>query len=112
MSLFFKYFPKSEKISYHFSLDDNIIKNADCVMTDVYNSMNDMENKEVILSKFQVNSALMDLTSEKAIFMHCLPAKIDSEVTQDVIKGAKSVVVKQAYNRMVTQKGILKWLGI
>ena len=108
----FEYFPKSEKIFYHFSLDDKIIKNADCVMTDVYNSMNDMENKEVILSKFQVNSALMDLTSENAIFMHCLPAKIDSEVTHEVIKGPKSVVVKQAYNRMVAQKGILKWLGI
>ena len=81
-------------------------------MTDVHNSMNDMENKEVILNKFQVNRTLMNLTSENTIFMHCLPAKIDSEVTNDVIKGEKSVVVKQAYNRMVAQKGILKWLGL
>ena len=108
----FDHFPKSEKISYHFSLDDKIIKKADCVMTDVHNSMNDMENKEVILNKFQVNRTLMNLTSENTIFMHCLPAKIDSEVTNDVIKGEKSVVVKQAYNRMVAQKGILKWLGL
>ena len=44
--------------------------------------------------------------------MHCLPAKIGSEVTQEVIKGEKSIVIKQARNRLVAQKGILKWLNI
>jgi ornithine carbamoyltransferase len=44
--------------------------------------------------------------------MHCLPAKIDSEVTSDVIKGNQSIVMQQAKNRMVAQRGILKWLEI
>jgi len=44
--------------------------------------------------------------------MHCLPAKIGSEVTNDVIKGSQSIVMQQAKNRMVAQRGILKWLDI
>ncbi len=79
-------------------------------MTDVYNSMNDRENKEKKLIKFQVNELLMNNTKKECIFMHCLPAKIGSEVTENVIKGSKSIVIQQAKNRMVTQKGILKWL--
>ena len=53
----------------------------------------------------------MSLTDEKSVFMHCLPAKIGSEVTNDVIKGKKSIVLSQARNRLVAQKGILKWLN-
>ena len=81
-------------------------------MTDVFNSMNDKDDKEKILSKFQVNDKIMSLTEEKCVFMHCLPAKIGSEVTEDVIKGKKSIVLTQAKNRLVAQKGILKWLSI
>ena len=81
-------------------------------MTDVYNSMNDKHNKEMLLSKFQVNSELMAKSKDDAIFMHCLPAKVGSEVTSEVIKGHKSIVLSQARNRMIAQKGILKWLDI
>lgn len=105
-------FPKSDKISYHHEFDDNILSVADCVMTDVFTSMNDKENKENILQKFQVNKSLMDKTSKHAIFMHCLPAKIGSEVTNEVIKGPKSIVLKQANNRMISQIGIMKWLDL
>ena len=70
------------------------------------------EDKEIILSKFQVNDKIMSITDNKAVFMHCLPAKIGSEVTEDVIKGKKSIVLNQAKNRLVAQKGILKWLSI
>ena len=79
-------------------------------MTDVFNSMNDKDNKEEILKKFQVNEQLMSNTNKNTVFMHCLPAKIGSEVTKEVIKGPKSIVLKQAENRLVAQRGILKWL--
>ena len=81
-------------------------------MTDVFTSMNDKVDKEKLLRKFQVNNYIMSLTDKKSIFMHCLPAKIGSEVTEDVIKGQKSIVLSQAKNRLVAQKGILKWLKI
>ena len=80
-------------------------------MTDVFTSMNDKENKENILRKFQVNDKIMSMTDKNSVFMHCLPAKIGSEVTEDVIKGKKSIVLTQAKNRLVAQKGILKWLS-
>ena len=107
-----KNFLKSDKISYHFELNDEILGLADCVMTDVFNSMNDQENKEIILKKFMVNQELMKKTSKTAVFMHCLPAKIGSEVSEGVLKGSKSIILKQAKNRMVAQRGILKWLEL
>ena len=105
-------FPQLDNISYHFEIDDKILELADCVMTDVFNSMNDKEDKEVILKKFMVNQELMEKTSNSTVFMHCLPAKIGSEVSNDVIKGPKSIVLKQAKNRMVAQRGIMKWLEL
>ena len=81
-------------------------------MTDVYNSMNDKEDKERILKKFMVNQELMNKTPKSAVFMHCLPAKIGSEVSNEVLKGPKSIVLKQATNRMIAQRGILKWLNL
>ena len=105
-------FPKSDNISYHFEFDEKTLRSADCVMTDVFNSMNDKDDKEVLLKKFMVDQELMSKTSDTAVFMHCLPAKIGSEVSKDVIKGPKSIVLKQAKNRMVAQRGIMKWLEL
>ena len=103
-------FNGNKSVNFHFEIDENIISKANCIMTDVFTSMNDREDKEKLLSKFQVNNDIMSLTDKKSIFMHCLPAKIGSEVTEDVIKGKKSIVLSQASNRLVAQKGILKWL--
>ena len=102
----------NKNVNFYFDLDSNILNNADCIMTDVFNSMNDKEDKEILLKKFQVNKEIMSNTKSSSVFMHCLPAKIGSEVTQEVIKGPKSITLKQAQNRMVAQRGILKWLDL
>ena len=101
----------NEKTNFHFEINNHIISSANCIMTDVFTSMNDKEDKEKLLSKFQVNDNIMSSTDDKSVFMHCLPAKIGSEVTEEVIKGKKSIVLSQARNRLVAQKGILKWLN-
>ncbi len=105
-------FNVNKNIKFHFTINENIISKANCIMTDVFNSMNDKEDKENILSKFQVNEKIMSITDEKSVFMHCLPAKIGSEVSEGVFRGKKSIVLAQAKNRLVAQKGILKWLSI
>ena len=105
-------FKSSKNINYHFEINEEIINNANCVMTDVFTSMNDKYDKQNLLSKFQVNDKIMSFTKKNSVFMHCLPAKIGSEVTKDVKKGKKSIVLQQARNRLVAQKGILKWLNI
>lgn len=105
------YFNLNKNISFHFEINEKVISNANCIMTDVFTSMNDKEDKEILLSKFQVNDQIMSLTKADSVFMHCLPAKIGSEVTEDVLKGKKSIVLSQAKNRLIAQKGILKWLN-
>ena len=106
-------FKKFKHISINNEINSDLLEKCDCVMTDVFLSMNDnVSDKESFLKRFQVNSQVMSKTKEGAVFMHCLPAKINSEVTEDVIKGPKSIVVKQAENRLHAQKGILKWLDI
>ena len=105
-------FNLNKNINFHFNINEKIIAQANCIMTDVFTSMNDKEDKENLLSKFQVNDKIMSLTDKKSVFMHCLPAKIGSEVSEDVIRGNKSIVLTQARNRLIAQKGILKWLSI
>ena len=87
------------------------VAGADAVMTDVWVSMGDAEpdKRRQLLAPFQVNEALMEVTKPEALFLHCLPAHRDEEVTSDVIDGPKSVVFDQAENRLHAQKGILTW---
>jgi len=106
-------FPASKNINFYFELENKIISESNCIMTDVFCSMNDIDNKnEKYLKKFQVNKKLMELTNSDCIFMHCLPANKGFEVTEDVLNGSQSIIMKQAKNRLTAQKGILKWLNI
>ena len=87
------------------------IKGTDCVMTDVWVSMGEKKSvkKKKILKNFQVNENLMQHTHKKTIFMHCLPAHRNEEVTDSVIDSKKSVVWQQAQNRMYVQQSILNY---
>ena len=58
---------------------------------------------------YQVNDALMAQAGKDAVFMHCLPAHREEEVTGSVIDGAQSVVFDEAENRLHAQKAILRW---
>lgn len=94
-------------------IDYQIISKSDCIMTDVYISMNDQESKNKIelLMPFQVNEKIMSKTKDTCIFMHCLPAKIGYEVTKEVINSKKSIVWRQAYNRLIIQKKLLQCIN-
>jgi ornithine carbamoyltransferase len=88
------------------------IKNADVVVTDTYTSIHDNDSKRInkFLPKYQINQALMKHANNDAIFMHCLPAKRENEVTSSVIDGPQSVVWDEAENRLHTQKALLACL--
>lgn len=100
-------------VKFYEKINNDVIKNSDCIMTDVFLSMNDKSDlsKISLLKAFQVNKNILDLTKDKAVFMHCLPAKIGYEVTQDVIEGDKSIVWKQAFNRLPAQMRLLKCIN-
>ena len=82
-------------------------KKSNCIMTDVWVSMGERNNKTKYFKNFTVNKKIMNNASNNAIFMHCLPAKRGKEVTSDVLDGKNSVVLQQAKNRMYIQQAIL-----
>jgi ornithine carbamoyltransferase len=86
-------------------------RGADCVVTDVWVSMGDGDEKKRIAAfrPFQVDGAVMAQAAKDAIFMHCLPAHRGDEVTADVIDGPQSAVWDEAENRLHVQKAILAW---
>jgi ornithine carbamoyltransferase len=86
------------------------VEDADAVYTDVCVSMG-MEHESTkrapIFRPFQVNEALMAKAKPEAVFMHCLPARRNAEVTDAVIDSPQSIVFDQAENRMHAQKALL-----
>jgi ornithine carbamoyltransferase len=87
------------------------VAGADAVLTDVWVSMGDRdpERRRRLLAPYQVDAALLAAAQPDALFMHCLPAHRDEEVTSEVIDGALSVVFEKEENRLHAQKGILAW---
>jgi ornithine carbamoyltransferase len=69
------------------------------------------EERARIFPPYQVNDDLMANASSHAVFMHCLPAHRNEEVTDSVIDSVQSVVFDQAENRMHVQKAILMMLA-
>ena len=103
-------------------------KNADVIYTDVWVSMGEpvevWEERIAELGPYQVNTALMDNAGETAVFMHCLPAYHDKntavgkemcerfgrdsmEVSNEVFESERSIVFKEAENRMHTIKAVM-----
>src|SRR5206468_10506317 len=86
---------------------------ADAVYTDVWVSMGDeaeAERRRAELAPFQVNAELLAAASERAIALHCLPARRGEEITDDVLYGGRSAVWDQAENRLHAQKALLELL--
>lgn len=87
------------------------VAGADLVVTDTWVSMGDEDagRRHNMLLPYQVNDALMSKAAPDALFMHCLPAHRNDEVTDAVIDGPQSVVWDEAENRLHIQKSILAW---
>ena len=63
-----------------------------------------------IFEPYRVDDDLMALASDRAIFMHCLPAHRGDEVTNSVLDGPRSRVWTEAANRLPAARGALDWL--
>ncbi|MHA3915281.1 ornithine carbamoyltransferase [Halovulum sp. GXIMD14793] len=86
---------------------------ADLVVADTWVSMHDGESTRArrhnLLKPYQVNAELMREAGEQALFMHCLPAHREEEVTSEVMDGPQSVIFDEAENRLHAQKAIMRW---
>jgi len=92
---------------------DAAVTGADVVVTDTWVSMGKEDEKEervAVFGGYQVDADRLALASERAIFLHCLPAYRGLEVTGAVIDGPQSVVWDEAENRLHAQKALLTWL--
>ena len=86
------------------------VKNADVIYTDVWASMGQKDEakaREKIFNDYQVNETLLEMTGKNTLFMHCLPAERDREVTDGVMESDNSIVFDQAENRMHVQNAIM-----
>lgn len=87
-----------------------LLDGADCVITDTWLSMHDTDtDRSNMLLPYQVNRDLMACAKPNALFMHCLPAHRNEEVTDEVMDGPQSVVWDEAENRLHAQKAIMVW---
>lgn len=83
---------------------------ADAIYTDTWVSMgqeSEKEAREKLFLPYQVNDKMAEKANKDWIFLHCLPAHRDLEVSTGVMDGPHSVVFDQAENRMHAQKAIL-----
>ena len=87
------------------------VKGADALYTDVWVSMGEEALKEErfkLLRDWQVNSDLMNATGkDTTIFLHCLPAVKEAEVTEEVFESEASKVFDEAENRLHTIKAVM-----
>lgn len=101
-----KWFGGGFECSFH---PEEVLPGSDIVYTDTFVSMGEEHLGEEKLSHFfgyQVNAEMMAMAGKDAVFMHCQPAHRGVEVTDDVLDHPKSLVKKQAHNRMVSSKGV------
>ena len=136
-----KYFPAKELIDECQSIAEKTgatlrfesdvakaVKDADVIYTDIWVSMGEpvevWQERIDDLAAYQVNSNVMKMAGEKAVFMHCLPSYHDMktkvgkemgekfnrdsmEVTDEVFESKQSVVFDEAENRMHTIKAVM-----
>jgi ornithine carbamoyltransferase len=95
-------------------LTDNLeegMTGADLITTDAWLSMG-MDSSEVEVRakafyKYQINSCNIKLANKNALFMHCLPAYREKEVSTNVFDGPQSAVFEEAEFRKYAQKALI-----
>ena len=86
------------------------VVDADVVLTDVWASMGDeseQKQRQGIFRSYQVNDALVSNAHTDYMFLHCLPAHREEEVSTSIIDGPHSYIYQEAENRLHAQKALL-----
>ncbi|HOO56989.1 MAG TPA: ornithine carbamoyltransferase [bacterium] len=89
------------------------VRDADIIYTDVWVSMGDEEEAEKRFRDFEgymITNDMLKAAGKDVLFMHDMPAHRGEEVHEDVIDGARSIVIDQAENRLHAQKAVMTLL--
>ena len=92
---------------------ESAIEGANIIYTDVWTSMGQEKESETRLKDFNgftVTMEMLALADPESIFLHCLPAHPNEEVTQEVLDSSHSRIWKQAENRMHSARGAIAFL--
>ncbi len=111
-------FARSKGVTVSIERDAEVaVQGADLVVADTWVSMHDSQStrqrRHNQLKPYQVNEHLMGQAKSDALFMHCLPAHREEEVTSQVMDGPQSVIFDEAENRLHAQKAVMRYcLGL
>lgn len=89
------------------------VHDVDVIYTDTWVSIGDEAEMLERLSTFQsyqINAQLLASAPSQVLFMHCLPAHPNQEITSDILRSPRSIIFDQAENRSHAQKALLEWL--
>lgn len=89
------------------------VAQADLVVTDVWSSMGhegQEADRRATFAPYQVNEGLLDQAGKDVVFMHCLPAHRGEEVSDTLLDDPRSVVFREAGNRLHSQKALLEFV--
>lgn len=95
------------------SRPEDVVPGSDVLYTDTWTSMGQEAERERRLRDFEgycIDSAMLDMAGDGAVFMHCLPAHRGEEVAGSVIDGPASRVWVQAAHRLTAIRAVLTWL--
>lgn len=88
---------------------------ADVLLTDVWVSMGKEAESNIRIGQFKgfgIDRTLVNHAKKDYLFLHCLPAHREYEVTDEVMESQNSKVFDEAENRLHTTKAILEFLLI
>jgi ornithine carbamoyltransferase len=87
---------------------------AAVVCTDVWTSMGqevERDRRRAAFAGYTVNDALMAAAPPQALVMHCLPAHRGEEIDEPWLWGPRSLVERQAANRLPAARAVLAALA-
>lgn len=85
-------------------------KDADVVITDVWTSMGQEEERqkrEAAFKGYCVDAELMAQAKPDAMVQHCLPAHRGEEITEEVFEANAQYIFEEAENRLHAQKAVM-----
>ncbi len=86
------------------------VRDADVVITDVWASMGQEEERTVRAKAFEgycVDEALMELAHPGCMVQHCLPAHKGEEISAGVFEAHADEIFEESENRLHAQKAVL-----
>ena len=89
------------------------VAEAHLLITDVWASMgqeSEQAHRAARLAPYQLNQALLQKAAPDALYMHCLPAHRDEEISGELMDAPDTVIWQEAENRLHAQKALMEFL--